>query len=365
VALRKYLPWRFWGLFFLLILASVLTGCAGGGAPASSWFGLTTRNDLVYLAGNEQVYAVEIATGTQRWAFPPEPDRNVGPFYTTPAFLDSLVVVGGFNDNTIYALDAESGQERWRLKVDGGFVEGGVVDEAGNLYIGSSDGDLYAVSPEGQELWRFSTNQRIWATPLLADGRVYVASTDHYLYALDAAQGDLVWRFEAGGAMAGTPALLGDTLYIGSFDNRLYAISAETGEERWSIAVDNWVWGGPLATEEAIYFGDLGGNLYAVAPDDGRELWRISTGERGVRATPTLADHVLYVGNEDGTVLALDPATGTEQWRIKLEGQVLSPILRHQEVLLVSLLRSESKLVALKAENGQPLWRFPPPTEKK
>lgn len=60
-------------------------------------------------------------------------------------------------------------------------------------------------------------------TPAVADGRVYVGSTDHFIYCLDAQTGDVVWKYETGDELRGYGAAIADgKVYMGSKDGYVY-----------------------------------------------------------------------------------------------------------------------------------------------
>jgi outer membrane protein assembly factor BamB len=53
------------------------------------------------------------------------------------------------------------------------------------VYFGSGDGRLYALDARtGQEKWRFKTDGGVNSSPAVAGGVVYFGSTDGYLYAV-------------------------------------------------------------------------------------------------------------------------------------------------------------------------------------
>jgi len=53
------------------------------------------------------------------------------------------------------------------------------------VYVGSIDGGLYALDAKsGHELWSFKMGNAMVSSPLVADGAVYVASHDGYIYAI-------------------------------------------------------------------------------------------------------------------------------------------------------------------------------------
>jgi outer membrane protein assembly factor BamB len=55
----------------------------------------------------------------------------------------------------------------------------------GSVYFGSTDGNVYCVDiNRGKLRWRFSTGGMVISSPAIANGLLYVGSTDQFLYAL-------------------------------------------------------------------------------------------------------------------------------------------------------------------------------------
>src|SRR5271154_3255914 len=55
--------------------------------------------------------------------------------------------------------------------------------------------------------WRFKTGGPIVASPAIADGVVYIASMDTYLYAIDQTTGKEKWKFKSSMPIASSPAI--------------------------------------------------------------------------------------------------------------------------------------------------------------
>lgn len=61
------------------------------------------------------------------------------------------------------------------------------IDGDGTVYIGSSDGKLYAINADGALKWSFQTKDAIESSPAIGpDGTVYIGSNDNHLYAIGA-----------------------------------------------------------------------------------------------------------------------------------------------------------------------------------
>src|SRR6266542_2102838 len=70
----------------------------------------------------------------------------------------------------------------------------------GPALLGVADGSL-PTKPE--LLWSFKTGGAGESSPVVVGRRVFVGSTDAFLYALDAASGRLLWKYETGEKILG------------------------------------------------------------------------------------------------------------------------------------------------------------------
>jgi outer membrane protein assembly factor BamB len=118
-----------------------------------------------------------------------------GAFHSSPAVVDGVIYVGN-DDNGLYAIDAASGEQRWRFAAADKIQSSPAVVD-GIVYVGSYVGDyqadgtieggLYAIdAATGEALWRFENEYSIFSSPAVADGVVYYGSTDGGLYAVAA-----------------------------------------------------------------------------------------------------------------------------------------------------------------------------------
>ena len=372
-------------LVALAMLTSLLlatSGCAGG-ARASSWTGLTVVDDTLYVADLQQARAMNATSGETLWTFPRNPEENnQGLFYASPAvsdaeqvFFASQLTTGGFfsqRQSIVWALDVETGEERWRFAgATGMYVEGGALGD-GLFVIGNGDGNVYALDREtGALQWTFETGHRVWSTPLIVSDTVYVGSMDRNLYALDLQSGEAKWTFKTDGAFGGKPALSDNMLYVGAFDDTVYAIDAETGEERWRFRGDEWFWGSPAISDGVLYAVDVKGTLYAFDARTGDLNWQktLVTDQNqpvSVRAGVMLNDDGsrLFVSSESGTLYALDTtAEGFVDWSSPAGGQGLSDPAVNGSLVYQTLIGGTSRVRALEIDRGREAWSFPPPEE--
>jgi eukaryotic-like serine/threonine-protein kinase len=325
-------------------------------------------------SGDGRLYALDATTGDQRWQF-----RTGRAISSTPAVADGLVFVGS-RDNTYWAVDARTGEERWRLETGRdvpfpwGFESGDLYTASptwagGTLYLGSGDGQVYAVDPRsGRVRWRFATRGRVRASPAVANGRVYAGSADGTLYALDARSGREVWRFDTEGhglesgkfgfdrrTIQASPSIAGGRVFIGSRDGFLYAVATATGKLAWRVDHHmSWVNTSPAIADGVVYAGSSDERfLQAVDARTGRELWRLAT-ERPVWSSPAVVGDMVYVGDGSGTIYAVERATGRERWRYKTGRRIFSSPVIEDGLLYVG--NDDGGVYAIRGADG-PLRR--------
>ncbi|MEK7368108.1 MAG: PQQ-binding-like beta-propeller repeat protein, partial [Planctomycetota bacterium] len=110
-----------------------------------------------------------------------------------------------------------TGVLKWRFSTAGNVTSSPAVDRDGTVYVGSEDGNLYAVTADGGKKWAFRAKEGITSSPAIgSDGTIYVGSRDKRLYAVNN-DGTLRWAYETVGKIFSSPALASDgTIYMGS-----------------------------------------------------------------------------------------------------------------------------------------------------
>ncbi|MFP3871731.1 MAG: PQQ-binding-like beta-propeller repeat protein [Candidatus Aenigmatarchaeota archaeon] len=225
------------------------------------------------------------------------------------------------------------GEERWAFETGDSIVSSPVMDGDDTIYVGSDDGNLYAVYPNGTERWNYSMGDNVRSTPAVVgnDGTIYVGSMSElppHGSSLNAIypNGTKKWSYFMGyGGVHSSPSISADgTVYIGSNDNRLYAVDSEDGTEEWNFTTGDEVWSSPaIGRDGTIYVGSNDNNLYAVYPTNGTEKWSFTT-EDNVSSSPAVGgDGTIYVGSDDGNLYAVYP-NGTERWNYSMGDNVRS-----------------------------------------
>jgi outer membrane protein assembly factor BamB len=104
------------------------------------------------------------------------------------------------------------------------------IGQDGIIYVGSGDGNLYAINPSGKERWKFATGGEVLSSPALgSDGTIFVGSEDGNEYALNP-DGTQKWKLTFGGQVSSSSAIGSDgTVYFGSDDHNLQWLFTNAG----------------------------------------------------------------------------------------------------------------------------------------
>ncbi len=206
----------------------------------------------------------------------------------------------------------------WKFKT-GGPIEASpiVVDEV--VYIGSSDGKLYALDAKTWGIkWAYPAGSAIRFSAVASGGRVYFCTRDSKCYALNAETGKKIWEFETEGWIDGPPVVYDGTVYIGSFPTRIYLLNAISGkmksQRNRSIRIDG------------NDYGCVNGVFRPVMPQYNESLWRGYT--EGSDSYPVIANGFAYIGARNGKIHAFNVDSKTEagakseSWSYQVRGAI-------------------------------------------
>ncbi|MEV7675673.1 PQQ-binding-like beta-propeller repeat protein [Streptomyces sp. NPDC088752] len=187
------------------------------------------EDGYVYVSAGTRVLSIDIAAGHVRWHF-----EAPAVFLSPPAFAPGPAVTGGgvyLADHlgTVYALDATTGQDRWRIATEQRQSTEPVLVADGNVHVGSGSALYTLDAVTGTPRWRFAAGGELVGAPVVADGRIHFGSADHVLYTLDATGGQLRWKLATGGEITGSPVAKGGVVYACSKDRCVYALDAVKG----------------------------------------------------------------------------------------------------------------------------------------
>jgi outer membrane protein assembly factor BamB len=269
-----------------------------------------------------------------------------------PASDGRRVYVAG-RDGTVMAIDAENGDRVWETVVPrltrGSDASLGLWNRAlrpiesssrlrlaagpglgaGILVVGSSDGEVAAITAEdGHLLWNVVLGSEIVSTPAVDGTTAVVRLANGQLVALDARDGGRT-RWIADQPVpslsihgSARPVIVGDRVYTGFDNGKIAAYDLARGQLVWEV---------PLATPsgrseierlvdadgifqvsaDQLFAVAFHGRAAALALDDGHTLWQHDlSSSRGLSADLD----AVYVTDADSQVWALDRQNGGPMW---------------------------------------------------
>jgi outer membrane protein assembly factor BamB len=240
--------------------------------------------DLVYVVSRDgRAWALTADTGRIRWEVPAQPATAVTTAAPAPAVTDRLVVFP-FGSGELQAVLRQSGLGVWGTFVSTarrgaayaaiGDITGDPVVSGGTVYAGTAAGRTIAVAlASGERLWTAAEGA---VSPLVAAGGSLFAVSDRaQLLRLDAATGEVIWRQDLpyyrnsrlqrrqGIYAHYGPVLAGGRLWVASSDGALRGFDPVSGALAASVDVPGGAASRPVAFGDALYVVGRGGALHA------------------------------------------------------------------------------------------------------
>ena len=201
---------------------------------------------------------------------------------------------------------------RWKFKT-GGPIHASPIIVDGTLYVGSTDGKLYALNAKRWEVkWTFQSGDAIRYPAAVWNNQVYFSARDNRVYALNAKTGELIWKFKSETWMDSPPVISNGQVYIGAFTRTIHVINATTGEAegRYQSRV----------RIDGIDFGCVQGKLRPITPEHQADLWRGYVDY--TYSYPVIANGVVYIGARDSRIHAIDVPSKEKVWSYETQGYV-------------------------------------------
>ncbi|MEM9416514.1 MAG: PQQ-binding-like beta-propeller repeat protein, partial [Planctomycetota bacterium] len=291
--------------------------------------------------------------------------RNYDPCYHTVA-VGGAVYFGSSTDDSVYKLDAETGEVAWTFTTGGPIRIAPMVHE-GKVYFGSDDGAAYCVDAEsGEQVWRYdvtpgermvlNNGRAISFHPVrtgvvVRDGIAYFGASllpwkESYLVGVDAQTGEV--------SGAGTFRQVLDQMTL---EGAMLATDSELILPQGRVAPMRFA--RDTGTPEGSLGG--GGGVFVVITADQHILRQGQARAGGLVGNDQIAQysrgHALVVAGDYGFLLDLESAIGLnmkegqELWRHKLESP--ADLVLAGDTLYVG---SRGRVTAYNAVEGTRVW---------
>jgi outer membrane protein assembly factor BamB len=316
---------------------------------------------------SEQLLALHRETGRVAW---------IADIDTTwpPVAMDGAVFVAA-NDE-VHALDAATGRRRWRAAIAQS-PAASMGYASGTLIVPTASNEILAFAAlDGRLIWKYPLGTALRPSALtVAPGVVYLSLEGSRVVSLSVADGRVLWTRTLDGTLT-VPAVATGLVIVGSTNNSFYALDAGSGAIKWT-----WPTGadavGAAADEGLVFLTALDNTLKAVGRGNANQRWRLTVPTRPIGPPRAFGGTVVVVGLSPtlSTFVARsgEPA-GTYDAAAELEGPpLIDPILRAFSVAMVLITRDgqvlglrpqemlfrEAAATPLPALPGRPLTREP------
>jgi outer membrane assembly lipoprotein YfgL len=235
---------------------------------------------------------------------------------------DRIALANG--QGVVAVLDANTGKDVWRLKLDQA-ISAGVGSDGQQLAVVTRNNELVTLQ-DGKVQWRKTLPAQSFTAPLVAGARVFVLTADRSVIAFDGATGRQLWTQQRPGEplvlkQAGVLLAFKNTLLVG-LSGRLAGLDPNTGVVRWESAIAT-----PRGTNDVERLVDLVApfdrvgdvvcvrafqtSVGCVNAERGQSVWtRPSAGEMGVSGN----ENLLVAPMSNGVVQAFNRSNGERLW---------------------------------------------------
>lgn len=212
-----------------------------------------------------------------------------------------------------YDLTADLLGQRWELYTTA-TLRSGPAALNDNVFIGGSDGKVWAVTSSRVPLWNtpenvFSTAGAITADLAIDEGALYVPSQDKKLYALDRTNGRIKWSYFAGLPLVEAPVVIGNNVYQLVPGRGLTALDKTDGKfSREPLWVQPQAEQVLAADEKYVYVRSGQSTILALDRATGVPAFQ-SARQDLIAFASNPQGSTIYAATRDGAVIAIRPVT--------------------------------------------------------
>ncbi len=267
----------------------------------------------------------------------------------------------GTREGEVLALKSDSGELLWRTRLSSEVLVAPVAT-SGVVVAQTVDGYIYGLKAnDGSELWKFhrsvpALSLRGTSRPSLQGGIAVTGFANGTMVGLELKTGRPRWdivvsrptgrtELERIVDVDGSPVIAGFRLFAASFQGRLIALDLRSGRLLWTQKMSTYV---PVAVDSSrVFVVNAEGVVIALDQRTGAERWR----QTGLRArfvsAPALVADYIAIGDYDGYLHLLSRQDGSFVARTHVGGSaIISGAVARGNRLYVS--NQAGKLVALR-----------------
>jgi len=256
---------------------------------------------VVVGSSNDKVSAYQEKSGAVAWR-----TGTAGAVTSSPLIYHGVVYIGS-DDHKLYAISEKTGEARWTVTLPGPVDGSPAFDPAtSTVVVGDGTGTVTAFRAGGSpsRRWQVTTGGAVDNSPVIAQGRVFVGSSDGVVYSFSESTGKRNWSTPVGTSITGSMAYQSGHLYVGAADDSLTALLTSNGSVMWSEPLAGPVTG--VSATDGMLFTESSNGTVSGLRIGGEVVWLAKTGA-GPSGSPAIMDNSVFVGGEDNGLYCFTP----------------------------------------------------------
>ncbi len=287
---------------------------------------------------------------------------------------------GGYPNHAMHHMQArDSINKAWSVDIGAGTddeerLAASPVIANGRVYVidSASVVSAYAVA-DGKRLWKIDLTPdeedegHIAGGIAYDNGRIFVSTGFAQVIALDARTGAEIWRQPVSSPMRAAPSVRGGRVFVLTVDNKLFAINAENGQGLWThsgAAETASLLGSasPAVGGGVVIAPYTSGDLVALNVKTGRLLWQESLSSikrtdvvsnlSHIRGRPVIDRGRVFAISHGGIMAAFDLRSGRRLWQREIGG-LQSPWVAGDYIFVIT---NDAEIAAVSRNDGRIHW---------
>ncbi|RZB40712.1 acyl-CoA synthetase family member 4 -like, partial [Asbolus verrucosus] len=250
----------------------------------------------------------------------------------------NYLYVGCF-DGKIYCLDWRDGKIQWaystgdRIKCRPVLCQGST-----SIVFGSYDKHVHCVNilKEGTLVWKTFTSESLISSPLVEDGKIFIATICGTCLCLSEITGTILWKYKSGSPIFGGPCFCNNMTIWPGVQGKVVGLTND-GVKKWHFECGGHLYSSLLLYNDFVIFGCHDQNLYILQVSDSVELARVVSLDKiscGATTCEVDGKRVVVVATDDGCIYLVD-FEGFVVGDIRLPNQIFSSVTTWKDKIYV------------------------------
>lgn len=175
----------------------------------------------------------------------------------------------------------------------------------GKIFVATRDRRVLALDQStGQTIWELPMQTPLDVSPVIADDLVFIMSRNSTVTAVESDTGDMVWSANIGAPSFSWVAIDEGNLFVVTNNGLISGLDAATGVTRWRLATGLRVQGAPAVTEDRLVVATLSRRVFFMDAFNGA-MNLVYLTRSAVEGTPAMSGDIAYIAGNDRFVRAV------------------------------------------------------------